>query len=1689
MGAEGDLVGQAHVDIHVNSAPGEAELAAFKAKVDRDFAELDRKKAEAKITADKRPLERAIAETEAELAALNREKVDIEIGVDKDGDAEKRLTDIDKKMKDLAATKRKLASEKGIFERDAASLKDLNAQRALSEKRQAAMARAYSDEQRMIKRVANERAHSLREVQRAGQVEARARAQNAKYDAERIDSSIKVRAELAKLSEQYEKLRGRQLGLEKSSRRVFSSRSIATAEKEARQLERVASEADLVRHKIEKLGGSVHDLDPQIQRNHTLWGRWLSRLGDTSIRIGPITTSLKGLGLGLGLLGPLLFQLGGGLTSLVGTIGEGLVGAATIGAGALGGLALSAAGVGFIIKPMIGEFKEVKSASEAVHKAQLKYGKGSDEVRTAQEKLNHELHGVSPIAREAFQSYGGLADRWKSLTKAARPAVFNAFGESLKTAQSLLPAFASESVKTTQVASKAWSGWMKSLRSDEAKGILKGIMSDFRASIPGLADGLGSLLAMLGRLSAAGAHFLPGLSNGFAEWADNLEHAVGGGQALQQDVGGLVDQMRDLGHLSQDTGSLLVHIFDASADSGQGLVNSLDDVIQRWDKWTQTAEGKRGLNDFFGDSKSATEDFMSSLSHLTNLLFQFSRATAPVADGLLKIATGIGDLVSAASGIVGVKTAFQGLGIALAGLWVTGKVMAFAGGIQTVTRALYGMAAGEAAVAAAQSSGLGSILLGRGKKSTTVASAGDNAARSAKQLALFGTSAGAAEAAAGGLTRGAGLLALALTPQVLIPAAVVAGLVTLAVVLDDAGRSVEDMQEDFRRAGHEMNSALDSSAGHIDGFITAQNRNAKTADAVAAAQARVIKLQNAGAPPRKVVSAIEELTAAEDARARAVRHTGAVNKEQITDQRQLLRGTKDRVKSAKELVDSLKEQVSDEKTLEEQNAMDADPATVKDLAAAKRELARASREAGEAYNEEAAALIPYERHQKGLQQITKNTATALRELSTTIGAAGVKKIGNFVDPKDVARATNLTTQLAKLGRGGQAKNIAVKSSGADETISKLQRLRQQSLRVEGKVIKLKATTNDSAAQKSLQRLSARAQRLAGTQTILRILANSSNAEEAIRKVRAKLKAIAQEKYEARINAIDNSKGKSDAAKRRLREAAGGNYTAQIKAVDNASPKAIKAKAKAEAFKQGKYDANITANASQAMSEIERVKSGLAAINGTTARATVYVGVSGPGAGKLGNFAGGPAAYIQTIPFAAGGLNNRELQRANEKAVRKQAGPSQRINKPTMLVGEQAPQHHEYVIATNPAYRDANERYLDQAAGDLGYEVVPAYKKGKGKKSKNKAGGAGQKTGPGPHPPKLNKRTHRYLKATKLNYGEWLQRFNATEQNADVEEGHYGAELNHEEREIAAGRMENWDYGLLRGFKENIREDNRKLLNPIIPRMEKKIVDQQSAAEKTLKGTRVRLSQVGGTIGKLENEYDKMEKNSSESTKDFNTKKRRKKHQIDEWQKQQKELRKARKNEEALIKEAKKELAKIRGETPGIKDALYEAEGDVQYITDVEGGIVEAPYAETGGGKDAPTIGEQTASLSEAREQLYQQFASNITGQTAPGAAPGASGAGGGSAAGGPMASSFGGTGRSGGAPGYIPGAPGYDIGRSGGTPNYFPGSASSSPRGAMPGSTSWPGGRTIKVVNNFAAPPPDAHTWAKSQEFELGALS
>lgn len=698
--AEGDRVGSAHVDIHVNAAPGEAELAAFRQKVDRDFAELGRKKAEAEF------------------------KI-------KSADFDKKYADAKKKL-DYVKMRRSIATldlAKKHFDKEIAAataeLKAIGDQRTEIQVDVKQVRAAHAAERLLTK----ERTLS----EQAALKQTRAEQKNS-------EELRKAQFEVDKLRAAYNKLGNERRRLETKAGRPGG---IFHTEAERLELRKLRSEMELTEHRIRSLDGDVNDIDIDFEDNRSILLRWGSALANTRLHMGFFSATIQQTMIGLVVLGPVLTGLAGAATSLIGVLGTGLTGASAVAAAGLGGLALSAIGATAVIKPIIGDLEEAVSASDAYHKAVLKYGKGSDKAAEYQEKLSSVLKEISPGAREAIEELSGVKEEFREASQAARPAVFEAFASTIKTVHALLPSFARESVKTTTVLSENWQQLMENLRSDDAKQGIETIMRNFRIGLPPLLNGFEILGRIFGHISVSASKFLPGLNHGFAEWAENLERSVGEGAQLDSKIARLINHMRDLGHFSQASARLLIALFNTSADSGDGLLETLTRIFNRWADWMNSVEGQRSLRDFFSDAASETENLFAVLGKLIHLIWAMGRAFAPVADGALEALNTVGAMVELAAEFDPLLAVLREIGKLIAAVWAVNKVRAFTTAVAAASRALTGFAVVSGGASAAGT-------LGAGAAGTT--------ARRGEKVVAAGGGAIAGAAAAEGAAAGRGLV-------------------------------------------------------------------------------------------------------------------------------------------------------------------------------------------------------------------------------------------------------------------------------------------------------------------------------------------------------------------------------------------------------------------------------------------------------------------------------------------------------------------------------------------------------------------------------------------------------------------------------------------------------------------------------------------------------------------------------------------------------------------------------------------------------------------------------------------------------------------------------------------------------------------------------------------------------------------
>jgi hypothetical protein len=421
----------------------------------------------------------------------------------------------------------------------------------------------------------------------------------------------------------------------------------------------------------------------------------------------------------------------------------------------------------------------------------LKYGKGSEQAKDKLAQLNHTLKGVSPEARKAIANFGLMRNQWQKLTAPSRAKFFEMAGAGIKTMNTLMPEFARNTNETFSALNQGWGEWMKGLRGGEAQRILDNTFDNANKSIPSLMDGLGSLATMIGRIGEAASKFLPELSGGFAKWAKSLADGVGPGTDLDSRMGRLIDHMQSFGHFAQASGRMLVTFFNAGADSGKGLLDSMTTTFNRWNDWMKSAHGRNELAGWFKETTDTARQLIPALIRIGSMFFAMSEVLAPA----LKLATtGLNALAQGINALPGPLKTVIGL-LILAGVWAKSLLATMAGA------ALFSRLSGGGALAAGGGSILGR-LFGAG-----------GAAKAGQELTLFSTASGGA---AMGLLKFAGA----------------AGLTAVGLkILYDNFLKTEDSQHKFAEATGKLGPATARSAKAVralnsanQGLVGAQKR-------------------------------------------------------------------------------------------------------------------------------------------------------------------------------------------------------------------------------------------------------------------------------------------------------------------------------------------------------------------------------------------------------------------------------------------------------------------------------------------------------------------------------------------------------------------------------------------------------------------------------------------------------------------------------------------------------------------------------------------------------------------------------------------------------------------------------------------------------------------------------------------------
>jgi 3D (Asp-Asp-Asp) domain-containing protein len=315
--------------------------------------------------------------------------------------------------------------------------------------------------------------------------------------------------------------------------------------------------------------------------------------GQLSLRVGSFAGSL-------GSMAPLVAGATPALVALAGSaaaVGASF-GAAAAGAGALGaGLGASLAPFLVLGKQVVSRFDEIKKAYAAVQTAQ------KEGTEASRKNADQALANLSKSERAMVQSFGKLSDLQK---KVLGPASDRVIGSLSAAIDRLAPSLEKLSGPFARLGD-AVGGSIERIAKVLSGPTWTGALKQFVDSATGLVGPFTTIFLSIARiLRDVAVSALPMVSDAVKAVADAFSglDSQAGTSKIQAVVKGLVDQTKSWFNLFLGVGKLLFTVFSGGAEQGQGLVDSITQIVNKWNDWLSSDRGQHALLTFF---KAATD--------------------------------------------------------------------------------------------------------------------------------------------------------------------------------------------------------------------------------------------------------------------------------------------------------------------------------------------------------------------------------------------------------------------------------------------------------------------------------------------------------------------------------------------------------------------------------------------------------------------------------------------------------------------------------------------------------------------------------------------------------------------------------------------------------------------------------------------------------------------------------------------------------------------------------------------------------------------------------------------------------------------------------------------------------------------------------------------------------------------------
>lgn len=1297
-------IARGEINVSLNDAGALSGLDRLDAEFRAKMASIGRQEARAKIDADITKFDDALDRAKGRLVALKNERAEVVVKANKD--------DLDEKIAAAEVSIRRLNARKAEVK-----IEVQGAEKALAA--EAAIAKAEADRSKAYEQYSRRRAQ-LDKQGEAAQRAAEKAAADAATAASRADVAAAkqqqriagLRKEYANLTDQIEKVASKPTPFGKEAKikvgldEAFLRSRLETVKAELNamgghppvEIKVDTDEGFLNRTKL-KLLGFFNDLQSKA-----------NNIGNVRLNAGPFSGTLRTMGAAVVGLSPLITSLGGGLTSLVGVLGTGLAGAASVAGGLLAGLGLNFAGAFGALKPAIADFTAAKTATAAYTTALQKYGAGSKQAKTAQEQMNQTLKSVDPNARNAAIGVHLISDEWAKLTESTAKSDFGkVLASGVRTVSTLLPTLAQNTDQTLNIVRGHLDSIFAHIRQPDTVSMFGSLGKSANQFLGPALSGAEKLGAAFLHIGEAGARIFGGtVGKGFESFASSIEKATQPGAKLDAEITRIGDHAGDVIHLFGSVGRLIATVLNGSANSGDQLVRTMTHATDSWREFLSSSKGQTDMEQFFKRSVIDVEALAGAIAPLLAAFVQWSNLLAPFTTGLLQGITFVTRLVDGFSKLVGLAGPFGALGATFGAVFAIGKIGAFIGMLARVVSMVkeLGALGSLKALFTGGFSGITGIAGGARTAGATIAASMTEAGSAVAAEIRAAMATGGAEAgaemgtaeAAGGAAGGAASAAEGAAGAGILGRAGGA----LKGILGIGGGAAAAGEIEATTAA---TAGLEGAVGGLGLALSPETLGISAL--VGGLTILAIHFLNTGSSAEQYKGQIRDATTANT----HLKNSWGGFQEALTSTESGLHRSNLSLGELKKGLDSTKSGTREHEQAE--------------LAynEALRENIKLRGESTKKINEGVAAN---DKDRQGIESglvKSQELASVQKEKieQDRRSRSGIQNLGN--DYKELAETESRRVYLGKelnttLNReAAYAAEIKRAYKGLPELTTQAQQSIGALTRAGGKPIAIKIATKFTSSN-DVASVSSAATSALGTgikqSIVLKVVADASSAKQALQslgqiQVASKIVHISSTDGPKVVAMLEHIDGIHLTPKQAHILSTGGpaavamldrilgihipNKHTNLSATDGISALAAKAMASVRSIPT-KWHSTVTASVA-GLSSVQSLQSAIFGVQSkaVSITATTYKN-------EVTNKSFGPS------PHAEGGIHEKTY--------------GGMYNKPTLLVGEE--NRNEYVIATNPAYRNANAQYLKEAADELGFEVTPA-KKGKTKtKGKPKATG-------------------------------------------------------------------------------------------------------------------------------------------------------------------------------------------------------------------------------------------------------------------------------------------------------------------------------------------------------------------------------